>query len=267
MWRTFFIIGSVLFVAALAGCKRSTARIIADLGYTYDAKQDIYVSRVDAWQRKAGYSGLVDSVAVPAGMVIDCEPVIFDYNGKTYMIEFWKGQYDLSAGAEIGIYIKSNSEMWTWKCVDNQDMLHMSYVLKKNGQEVFNRSGRHWWLTGFKPGGFANPRDLTMDVAIVFDSRPGMLDPFSEGLRKLGYHPDDVRISGDTVSLLFDRPKSGQPVTDSAFIALTQKKNKEMVDAYNGVKKELNLPDNSPGSIEKMLVRTPDLLEHFLKSR
>jgi hypothetical protein len=106
-----------------------------------------------------------------------------------------------------------------------------------------------------------------MDVSISFDSRPGMLEPFTRGLKTLGYLPDDIRINGDTVSLLFDRPKSKQPVTDSAFIALTQKKNKEMVDAYNGVKRELNLPDNSPGSIGKMLEQAPDLLLNFLKNR
>mgnify|MGYP000621142798 CR=1 FL=1 len=28
----------------------------------------------------------------------------FDYQGKTWLLEFWKGQYGINTGAEIGIY-------------------------------------------------------------------------------------------------------------------------------------------------------------------
>ena len=255
----YSIIGAALLMS-LSCCKSNITGLIGDLGYSYDSAQDIYVSRVDSWQRKAGYSAFIDSAAVPTGMVIDCEPVIFDCSGKTYMIEFWKGQYDLSAGSEIGIYTKSDPGARTWECGQKKDMLDMAYSLKKGGKEVFNRNGRHWWLTGFKPGEFCNPWELTMDVSIAFHNHPEWLNPFIEGLRKVGYDSNSIKITGDTVNILFDRPKSKQPVTDSMFISMTQAKNKALVDQYNKVKKEMNIPDNSPKSIEKMLAEFPDLL-------
>ena len=46
-------------------------------GFEYDSAQDIYVSDVNAWQRQVGYHVVIDEIsAVPAGMVIDCEPII-----------------------------------------------------------------------------------------------------------------------------------------------------------------------------------------------
>ena len=37
-------------------------------------------------------------------MIIDAYPVYFDYQDKTWMIEFWRGQYGINTGAEIGVY-------------------------------------------------------------------------------------------------------------------------------------------------------------------
>ena len=136
------LICSLLIISS--GCKKSFEDIIENFGFVYNEEQDIYVSKVNAWQRKAGYSSLIDLASVPAGMVIDCEPVKFFYKNKPYMIELWKGQYDVSTGAEIGIYKKNNPERKDWICGKDEDMLKMSYVLKKNGKTVFQREGTHW---------------------------------------------------------------------------------------------------------------------------
>ena len=61
-------------------------------GYSYDSKEDIFYSNIDAWQKNMGYCQLYDEAAAPLGMIIDCEPIHFIYNGKRWLIEFWKGQ-------------------------------------------------------------------------------------------------------------------------------------------------------------------------------
>ena len=73
-------------------------------GYAYDPNQDIFYSKMDAWQRDFGYCRLYDETASPMGMVIDCEPIYFVYSGKRWLIEMWKGQYDLTTGGEVGVY-------------------------------------------------------------------------------------------------------------------------------------------------------------------
>ena len=63
--------------------------LIAPFGFCYSPCQDIFTSRVDAWQREFGYCALYDQAAPFAQMVIDCEPVYFDYEGRTWLIELW----------------------------------------------------------------------------------------------------------------------------------------------------------------------------------
>jgi hypothetical protein len=43
----------------------------------------------------------------------------------------------------------------------------MSYVLKKNGETLFTRQAKHWWLTGFRLGEFSEPYELTMEVSVT----------------------------------------------------------------------------------------------------
>ena len=52
-------------------------------------------------RRPAGIPGLM---APRFQMVFDSLPVYFNYRGRTWLIEFWKGQYGINAGGEIGIY-------------------------------------------------------------------------------------------------------------------------------------------------------------------
>jgi len=246
-------------------CKINVVKVVDRLGYAYDDRQDVYVSKVDAWQRKMGYASLYDLSAASTSMIIDCEPIKFEYNGQPYMIELWKGQYGLSTGSEIGIYKKTSADMTLWECGEDADMLEMSYSLKKNAKEVFARSGRHWWLTGFKPGEFSNPQDLTMDIVINLSDHPDMLNPFLNGLKKIGYEDNQLMLEGNTVKFRFDRPKTPQPLTDESMIAEIQKNNKRLVDLYNQAKKEVGVTDNSPKSIEKMVDQVPELTKHLVK--
>ena len=55
-------------------------------------------------QRYFGYAYAYDAAALAMNAIIDCEPIFFDYAGKTWMIELWKGQYGLETGCEIGVY-------------------------------------------------------------------------------------------------------------------------------------------------------------------
>ena len=73
-------------------------------GFIYDTHWDVFTSRTDAWQRKFGYEMLFDRIAAGVNMVLDTWPVYFDYEGRTWLIEFWKGQYGINTGAETGIY-------------------------------------------------------------------------------------------------------------------------------------------------------------------
>ena len=79
--------------------------VLAPFGFAYDPSKDIFYSLENAWQKEFGYGKLYDDLAPLMNMAIDCEPIYFDYDGKKWLIEFWKGQYGITTGAEIGLYV------------------------------------------------------------------------------------------------------------------------------------------------------------------
>jgi len=102
---------------------------------------------------------LYDEAAAPLGMIVDCEPIHFEYKGKRWLIQFWKGVY---ATDKPDINIPGLFKGTFYNSIKDDEFLWMSFTLKKNGKVLFERGDRHWWLTGFKLGEFSQPWELTM---------------------------------------------------------------------------------------------------------
>lgn len=219
----------------------SFGEIIDTAGYAYNPGKDVFFSTMEAWQRRMGYCRLYDEAAAPLGMIIDSEPIYFNYGGKRWLIEFWKGQYDLTTGCEVGIYNTNWPDLnipgffngTFYHCASDRDRMYMSFYLKKNGETIITRSDKHWWLTGFKLGEFSEPWELVLDIYITFKNRR-MRDAFLESLQKTGYTDEEYETRGTTVALRFDKPHSRQPRTrrpDTDF--LIQRKNQLLCNSYN----------------------------------
>ncbi|MCM0648972.1 DUF4474 domain-containing protein [Clostridium swellfunianum] len=244
-------------------------KAIEAAGYSYDEKQDIFYSNMNAWQRSMGYCRLYDEGAALFGMIIDCEPIYFEYEGRRWLIEFWKGQYDLPTGAEIGIYATDGPDIEIpgvfkgplFYTVSDHEALEMSYTLKKYGKKLFTREGKHWWLTGFKLGLFSNPYELTMDLSINFKDKV-MQKAFIQGLKNAGYKDSEIKISGSIVALEFDRPHTPQPATRTLVSDIAiQLKNKFLCDKYNEIAKHY---DNFPDQINAIYEQAPELYEKII---
>jgi hypothetical protein len=209
--------------------------LISKTGFNYDKEQRIFYSSLDAWQHNVGYFTLYDKAAPFSLMFIHCEPIRFEYDGRNWKIEFWKGQYGICTGAEIGIYtgkfqidteipeinhtIERLNPGKDTQCAGIADWLQMSFTLFKNGVKLFTRDSdipktpgveRHWWLTGFKPGIISSPSDLIMDIAIVLKDEE-MCKAFVKGLKAVNYEVSDFEIKDLTVKFKFDIPNTPQP--------------------------------------------------------
>lgn len=231
--------------------------ILAVAGYSYDQAQDVFYSTLDPWQRNLGYCRLYDEAGAPLSMIMDCEPIYFEYQGEKWLIEFWKGQYGMVTGGEIGVYtggIDLNLlGFWQdtlYKCASNEDLLQMSYTLKKNGKTLFTREDRHWWLTGFILGEFSEPKELIMDLEITLKDA-NMLEAFLDGLRKAGYSNNEITVSGNTISLTFDTPHTKQPFTRIPSTDwLIQRKNELLCNMYHEITEPYDRFDDKVKAIE-----------------
>ena len=173
-------------------------------GYKYDVRQDIFTSTVDAWQKFYGYGNIYDRLAPHASMIFDCQPIYFDFEGKTWLIEFWKGQYGINTGSEIGIYRASGivppeqRKTTMFAAVPEEEYLDMRTELLCKGEPIAAFSAVHWWLTMFCMGRFSHPKELTLNVSIRFTDM-NMRDAFVDALFDNGYDPESVCVCFGTV--------------------------------------------------------------------
>lgn len=214
---------------------------LAPWGFAYYLPQDLFYSPKDCWQKKCGYCQLYDAGAAALGMVIDSEPIYFEYAGKNWLIEFWKGQYGMTTGCEIGIYnttdpVRRNLlgfNTTLYNAVEDSDQIYMSYTLKKNKKIILQRNEMHWWLTAFKLAEFSQPSDLTMLTEITLKDST-MKDAFVEGMINAGYKTKHLTIRGNSVAFTFDKPRNRQPLTRTAIIEfVVQTTNRRNCMAYN----------------------------------
>lgn len=188
------------------------------LGYRYSNDGYYYTDDKDCWQKSAGYNEVYDQMAPLTAMFIDQVRIRFNYGGKDWMVQFWKGQYGwLLVGAEIGLYTAEEgantgavTDINHYNCADKSDWLYMSmdcyWAEGNNGhyKKVFSRPyDKYWWPTGFVKGQLTKytwPRtELKMKGRITFKSAE-MANLFVEELRKTGF----VRAAGNASNQLVD---------------------------------------------------------------
>lgn len=169
-------------------------------GFVFDYCQDIVISQDDPWQKDLGYTDLYDLKAPFLNMVFDAEPICFEYNCKQYRVEFWKGQYGITTGAEVGVYVRDHNThmpITFYRAASCDEQLDITFKLTKKC-DLFSRCGKSWWLTGFDVGLFSRPRDLMMSVCIVFPDEC-MQEAFLKALVNAGYSKTNICVCKNSV--------------------------------------------------------------------
>ena len=162
--------------------------ILNPFGFEFNLNQDIVISKNDSWQRNMGYKDNYDLKAPFFSIVMDAEPIYFDYNNKHYRLEFWKGQYGITTGAEIGLYIQEyncKKKKHYYRSANDDERLEMGFSLFKNCY-LFSCHEFSWWLAGFDIGNFSKPKELKLKACINFPNKE-MQIAFVNGLLNAGY--------------------------------------------------------------------------------
>ena len=186
--------------------------LVKPFGYCYHCRCGFFSATLDAWQRKAGYTWFYDYMAPRFQMVFDALPIYFDYRGRTWLIEFWKGQYGINTGAEIGIYhadeiIAENAYKTTlFECASDEELLNCSLTLCDANGDCVKTCQKHWWITAFLTGCFTQPYDLCLKSTLTFPNGE-MQSAFIDGMYRAGYTQHDFVLCGLSLTFTFLRPK------------------------------------------------------------
>jgi len=171
------------------------------LGFSYDSDDGAFYASLNSWQRNFGYTYIYD-YAAPFGVIwYDTSRIFFNYDGKEWMVQLWKGQYGwVLIGCEIGLYYRDfddndylvdNKGRKYFKCAEDDMLIKMSLSLYRDGKLLFSRKEQYsWWLTGFVLGALDNfgftydsPQALKLDAKLTF-SDTAMMDAFVSGLKE-----------------------------------------------------------------------------------
>jgi hypothetical protein len=156
-------------------------------GFDVDLKKEMMYSSYNGFERNMGFCRLYDIIAPAAGLFYKTHRIEFEYGGRDWMVQIWKGLYFVvGSGAEIGIYNKPQSRTLAfYDCVEDDDMLEMSLRLEKDGQLLFERAPqKHWWMNGVVlSDGLYPPEALTLEGGIRFEDegmKAAFLVPFEQ---------------------------------------------------------------------------------------
>ncbi len=171
-------------------------------GFDYDSDDGYWYSSLNAWQRTFGYSKVYDDLAFLIGCYYDTVRICFEYDEKEWLIQYWKGIYGFTSGAEIGVYNRpSGSKGSFYKCISDDEMPRMKLFVKA-GDDVFisQPSQEHWWLTGFVMMSRVPSSDLHCEMMIDFEN-PEIAKLLSDGLKRNGYNDkNSVVLNGTAVT-------------------------------------------------------------------
>lgn len=163
----------------------TAGKILEFAGFEYDSEQGIYYSQMNPLQRNFGFNFVYDMAAPLAMMYYDTKRIEFEYGGKEWMVQLWKGQYGITAGAEIGLYSRDPSKVMQYDCANDEELITMQFDFYNMGEYVFSRGPeKHWWLTGFKVFHIGIPPFITMDMMLDFDDNR-MADAFEKALKEV----------------------------------------------------------------------------------
>ncbi|MCQ2472402.1 MAG: DUF4474 domain-containing protein [Clostridia bacterium] len=168
------------------------------LGFGYSFTENCFYATGNAWQRNFGYTKLYDKVSELMVISYDTLRIYFNYKGKDWMVQLWKGQYGfVLEGAEVGVYNRPEGvKVGTfYNCAKDNERLEISLSLYDKGRKLFTRKPQQsWWMTGFVPGqlgvgagvGSLLTQLLTAKISITLKDEE-MTEAFVEGLQNVTY--------------------------------------------------------------------------------
>ena len=184
-------------------CYGETGGGILGLGFECQVYDLLIYATTECWMRSFGFCFFYDffCYTTPFFNYIT-RRFKFEYADKEWMVQVWKGNYLVANGAEVGIYNRDKGKIGTYyDCYDG--MMNMTLNLTCGDTLIYDISGLHWWLNGFKLGDtLYKPSSMTLSFSIeLLDEE--MANAFAESVNNHYRHDTSCTVDGKTVSVVW----------------------------------------------------------------
>ena len=173
------------------------------IGYECSVYDLLIYATVDCWMRDFGFCYFYDFFCYTTPFFnYNTRRFKFDYAGKEWMVQVWKGNYVITNGAEVGIYNRAKGSIGSYyDCYDG--LMNMSLKLSHGDEVIYDISGAHWWLNGFKLGKtLYKPSTLTMEFSIeTLDEE--MANALADAINNHYMHDTSCVVEGTTVKAVW----------------------------------------------------------------
>lgn len=171
------------------------------LGFECSVYDLIIYASVNCWMRNFGFCFLYDlfCYTTPFYNYIT-RRYKFDYDGKEWMVQAWKGNYLCTNGAEVGIYNRAKGSIGTfYNCYDSE--MDMSLKLLYGDEIIYDTQKPHWWINGFKISeDLYKPETMTVDFSIEFPEAE-MAEAFANSVNNHYRNDSSCVIENNTVTV------------------------------------------------------------------
>ena len=176
----------------------------------------------NAYQWIFGFNKAYDTLSPMVGCFYDTMRFEFNYGGRDWLLQAWKGTYGygLYTGGEIGLYSKSPMmPVKHYMGATTKDWIGIEFSIYHYQNKLFTRLMENtWWVTGFKQ--YITSKDFARDYLIMeaklrFQSE-GMAAAFAQAMADKGFAPakgnlildrsyttERYTLSGSTVCFLW----------------------------------------------------------------
>lgn len=176
---------------------------ICTIGFNFDIEDMVVYATVNSWMRSFGFCVEYDLFCYTTPIFFyNTRRFKFDYDGREWMIQAWKGNYLISNGAEVGLYNREAGSIGSfYNCANDDEMLEMTMELYHGDELILERGPQnHWWINGFRLSRELYPaKELTLKTSIVMKDEE-MVRAFTGAIDKNAFKDVEYKVDGLTVT-------------------------------------------------------------------
>lgn len=158
------------------------------LGYGFNAGNSTVFTAPDSIMRVFGFCFEYDIAAymLPLFFSYTTQRIKFEYGGKEWLVQLWKGRYAITNGCEVGFYNRDAKKFGTYYNVVSDDELFDATLDLYHGDDLIFSAPKEktWWISRYKIATVAYmPHTMTL-VSTITMHDADMLKAFTAALDK-----------------------------------------------------------------------------------